>query len=204
MSFTDRLNLHDGERVVAVVRRSMLAYFWPAAGGAAVIVLAFLLVVPLLSSGKIGLIAFCAAVLVGALLAARAAWSWYRTALVATNERVIDVDQRGLFHRGVAEARFDRVEDVSVTIRGVIATLFHLGTIRIVTIGTTASIELHTIAHPELARELLSQLVAEARSRASAVLRGDIDLTRLDRDALLRLRERVDVELRLRTGPPAR
>ena len=205
MNFTKRFKLRDGEQVVAVVRRSVLAYTAPAALAILCAFLAFFLIVPLMARGSFGLGIFLLLLALAVIMTFRVLWFWYWTAFVVTDARIIDSDQRGIFHRRISEARFNAVEDIAIEIRGIFATIFHLGNIRIQTSGTQATIELRTVPRPELVHELLGRLQTEARSRGGAsVPPSALQLAQLSPPELTRLREHIDVELKRRSSgaPP--
>lgn len=54
---------------------------------------------------------------------------------IITTRRIIDVEQRGLFNRHVAEIPISRVQDITIEVTGIIETILHFGTIRIQTAG---------------------------------------------------------------------
>ncbi len=54
---------------------------------------------------------------------------------VVTSERIIDVEQRGLFSREISEIPLSHVQDISIEITGVIETFLKFGTMRIQTAG---------------------------------------------------------------------
>lgn len=54
---------------------------------------------------------------------------------VITTERIIDVEQQGLFRREISEIPLRHVQDVTLEIKGVIETFLKFGTIRIQTAG---------------------------------------------------------------------
>src|SRR3989344_2896083 len=54
---------------------------------------------------------------------------------IITNERIIDVEQQGLFRRQMSEIPIKHVQDVTIEIKGVIETFLKFGTIRIQTAG---------------------------------------------------------------------
>lgn len=54
---------------------------------------------------------------------------------IITNERIIDIEQQGLFRRQMAEIPIKHVQDVTIEIKGVIETFLKFGTIRIQTAG---------------------------------------------------------------------
>lgn len=70
-----------------------------------------------------------------------ALWSvwtnYYLDVWTVTNKRLIAVDQKGFFSRTTASFRFERLQDIIVSIDGLIPTLLNFGSIEI----QTASIE---------------------------------------------------------------
>lgn len=60
---------------------------------------------------------------------------YYLDMWIITNERIIDVEQRGLFNRQIAEIPLQHVQDVTIEVRGIIETFLKFGTIRIQTAG---------------------------------------------------------------------
>ncbi|MBI4449896.1 PH domain-containing protein [Candidatus Uhrbacteria bacterium] len=205
MNFIKRFKLREGEQVVAVVRRSVLAYAAPAALALLCAFLAFFLIVPLIARGKFGVGIFVLLLALAIVMAFRVLWFWYWTAFVVTDARIIDSDQRGIFHRRISEARFNAIEDIAIEIRGILATVFHLGSIRIQTAGAQATIELRTVPRPELVHELLGRLQSEARGRGPvSAPTPALQLSKLSPPELTQLREQIDVELKRRSGaiPP--
>jgi len=202
MGLMKRLNLRPDEQIVAVVRRSVLAYAAPAALALLSVFLAFFLVVPLFARGRFGTAVFALLIALGVVMAFRAFWFWYGTAFLVTNARIVDSDQRGVFHRRISEAPFEKVEDIVIEIRGITATLFHLGTVRVQTSGAQALLELRSVPRPELLHELLGRLQHEARARrvptSAAPVTADLDVSQWSPEELTRLRERIDVELERR------
>lgn len=199
MSLTKRLNLRDGEEVIAVVRRSLLAHAGALGLGVVCVIGAFLLLAPLLGRGAPGAIIFAILLAFGAVVIARSLWFWYGTAFIVTPHRVIDLDQRGFFHRSIAEARFERIEDISVVVRGFLATIFRLGVIRVQTSGASALLEIRHVRRSERVHELLGRLQHEAgggRRTSPDPVRANLDA--LDDAELLRLHERVERELERR------
>jgi uncharacterized membrane protein YdbT with pleckstrin-like domain len=53
--------------------------------------------------------------------------NYYLDVWTVTNKRLITVDQRGLFHRDTGSFRLERLQDVNVNIRGILATFLKYG-----------------------------------------------------------------------------
>lgn len=53
---------------------------------------------------------------------------WY-----VTEKRIIDIDQQRIFHREVSNLRFDKIQDVTVEVKGFLATWLDFGSVRVQT-----------------------------------------------------------------------
>lgn len=60
---------------------------------------------------------------------------YYLDMWIITDERIIDIEQHGLFSREISEIPLHRVQDVTIEIHGLIETFLKFGTIRIQTAG---------------------------------------------------------------------
>ena len=75
-----------------------------------------------------------------------------------TDLRVIDVDQHGFFDRIVTEATYPHMEEVTYRIKGMLATIFRYGTVRIRIAGDAADIEVSAAKNPSKIQDLLNDL----------------------------------------------
>ena len=69
-----------------------------------------------------------------ALLLVAAYWfhrwvGWYYSIYIVTDQRLIEIKQRGFFNRRVSEYRFDKIQNVNYHIRGFQAVIFGYGDI---------------------------------------------------------------------------
>ncbi len=53
--------------------------------------------------------------------------NYYLDIWTVTNKRLITVDQRGLFHRDTGSFRLERLQDINVSVRGILATFLKFG-----------------------------------------------------------------------------
>lgn len=110
-----------------------------------------------------GLSGFFIKVALGVPLLVLVAWfyrwiGWYYTVYIVTNERILAINQKGIFRRKVDEWQLDGIENVNYEIGGFQAVLFGYGDITARTyIG---DLEMHTIHNPA---EVHSQLVVAVR-----------------------------------------
>lgn len=150
--------LHVDEEVVSFVRPFGLVYIgW-------VLMSTVLIFGPLyyffhfLKFGYIGIFILLIIFLLGIFSLIKTIVVWRFTAVVITNKRIIDFDQKGLFVRQLSEAPWINVQDISLSQKGVWALLFDFGTITIQTAGTNAVLELTYIRHPRQIHEILVDL----------------------------------------------
>ena len=164
--FEQRLleNVKEEEEVLALVRRTPLVAIGPILLVTILIIAPFFFLYPLLKMGAFGVAVIIASVLVGIFLGFRTLWVHQLNAFILTATRIVDVDQRGFFHRVVSETTFDKVQDVSYVIKGVAATLFRYGSVVIQTAGNAANLELMGARHPQRVQELILKLQREATS----------------------------------------
>lgn len=64
------------------------------------------------------------------------AWlDYYLDIWLVTNQRIVSVEQAGLFARTISEQKLYRIQDVSANVQGIIPTLFDYGNVTIQTAG---------------------------------------------------------------------
>lgn len=138
------LQLKDGEKIILVIRKHWFVM------ARTVIVFFVLLFIPavvlallpalgqFLDISSLGpFINFLSALYLMMLLAfLYLTWmDYYLDMWIITNERIIDVEQFGLFSREISEIPISRVQDVTIEVHGIIETILKFGTIRIQTAG---------------------------------------------------------------------
>lgn len=73
---------------------------------------------------------------------------YYLDVWLVTNERIISIEQRGLFNRSRSELMLGKIEDVTAEVKGVFATLLHFGNITVQTAGMEQNTILKHIHDP--------------------------------------------------------
>jgi len=58
---------------------------------------------------------------------------YYFDTWIVTNERIVNIEQRGLFDRHVSELHFRNIQDVTTSVDGIIATILNFGDVSIQT-----------------------------------------------------------------------
>ena len=97
---------------------------------------------------------------------------FYLDTWIVTTERIINVEQRGLFHRTASELDLAAVQDTTAEIKGIIQTIFNYGQVYVQTAGEKGRFHFKNVSDPEHIKELVTQLVEEDKKRLSALGAG--------------------------------
>jgi hypothetical protein len=170
MSYT-ALNLDPGENVILEVRKHWIVFV----GNAISLVFSALLPFILLSLIKIfipGLLNigisvpgnFSALFLFFYTLWLLFLWisffvnwtTYYLDVWYVTEKRIIAVEQRRIFDRGISNLRFDKIQDVTIDVRGFVPTLLNFGNIKVQTAGEdNYDFAMSTVRNPEKVRQII-------------------------------------------------
>ncbi len=138
------IQLGTNERVLLVIRRHWFSFL------GALVIFALLFVGPPLAllvtpyylpfaiTEEVHAVAFflLALYLMAVLTAMLLTWSiYYLDTWIITDQRLIDIDQHGLFRRDISEIPLERIQNISIEIPGFIATVLHFGNLKIQTAG---------------------------------------------------------------------
>ncbi len=74
--------------------------------------------------------------------------NYYLDVWTITNKRLIAVDQKGFFSRTTASFRLDRLQDTTIAVQGIIATLLDFGTLEMQTAGEERNFKASGLPHP--------------------------------------------------------
>jgi hypothetical protein len=153
----DVLQLKDEEDVKLIVRRHLVTLFGGLGVAFLCIVVPFFFLFPLFSWGVAGISLFGVLIIAGIIMAVRAMLLWDSDVLVVTTLRLVDVDQKGIFSRFVKETPLSGIQDVAWHRKGLIDTVFHVGTLD-VSIQGAEPMKIARVAHPEKIHELVNDL----------------------------------------------
>ncbi len=79
---------------------------------------------------------------------------------VLTNQRIVDIKQRGYFNREVSSLFLSRVQDVTTNVVGVLPSLLGLGDISVQSAGTVDEFHMNGIPRPEQMRDVILKYVS--------------------------------------------
>lgn len=82
---------------------------------------------------------------------------FYLDVAIVTTDRIVDIDQRGLFRRTVDELDCKMIQDVSAAKHGILQTLFNFGTVEIQTAGERRNFTFAGVPDPNRVQELVAK-----------------------------------------------
>lgn len=95
---------------------------------------------------------------------------WYFNVYILTNERVVDIDFKGVLHKETSFAKLNQIQDVSPKVIGFFGTFFHFGTVFIQTAAERPEFEFHRVEKPEIvAQEILEQVRREEAEKPGEI-----------------------------------
>lgn len=89
---------------------------------------------------------------------------FYLDTWIVTNDRIINVEQHGLFSRKASELHMGAVQDVTSGIVGIVRTFFDYGTVLVQTAAEHTQFVFKDVEHPEKVKERIIQLVEEYKA----------------------------------------
>jgi len=90
---------------------------------------------------------------------------YYLDTWIVTNERIINIEQEGLFNRTASELDLAAVQDTTAEIRGILQTILTYGNVFVQTAGEKGRFHFKNIDNPEYVKEIVSQLVEQDKQR---------------------------------------
>jgi len=86
---------------------------------------------------------------------------YYLDVWIITDQKVISVDQQRLFVREISTLQLDKIQDVTVEVKGIIPTIFHFGDILIQTAGEKREFVMLQIAEPQKVRDRIVHVIEQ-------------------------------------------
>lgn len=158
----DIIQLKPDERIVLVIREYSIM-FLPSLAIAGVVYFSLMfLLYFFVQKGVVGISVWCTLLVLVLLYSVRRWWLWYYEIFIVTNKRCIDMQRPGLFSKVVKDIPWSIVDDIQFSQRGLCATIFHYGSITLVTTAHE-SIQIQHVYQPGSVRDILAQYVEKLR-----------------------------------------
>lgn len=120
--------------------------------------------------------------LLGVLLILPSWIGWYFSVFIVTDQRFIQISQKGLFHRAVAHISLSQIQSVNYEINGMQETLLGFGTIKLQTY--VGDMVIHNVHHPaRIQKQILTILREEGVTSSPYPAEGADRLTEINEEA---------------------
>ncbi|MDD5341253.1 MAG: PH domain-containing protein [Patescibacteria group bacterium] len=130
--FLKKVSLREDEEPIMLLHHHLIGYAKQILVTVVIIFLSFFLMYPLFNYlDQIGVALFCALLLTGIVYGSREFYIWYNNIFLITSQRVVDIDQKGFFEKIVSEIPYEKISDISYSVKGFWQSVLKLGTIRI-------------------------------------------------------------------------
>lgn len=148
-------DLKEGEGVIKVVRKHGASFLWPAFKTFLILIIPFFFV-SWLFSNPVGLLIFIVWLVVGVGYGLHKWVEWYLDLFILTDQRIIRIDQKGLFNRKVIEYSYDNIENVTYEISGVLAMAFGYGDVKVQSSENKNEITIDKVPDPKKVQEMIN------------------------------------------------
>lgn len=86
---------------------------------------------------------------------------YYFDIWIITSEKIINIEQKSLFVRRVSEVKYEKIQDVTVEVTGILQTVINYGDILIQTAGETDNIQFRMVGSPHEIKNIIVNLQKE-------------------------------------------
>lgn len=108
---------------------------------------------------------------------------YYFDVWIVTTERIINIEQKGLFVRVVSELQFSRIQDVTTNVSGLIPTMLNFGDVTIQTAAEEEQFLFRQVPDPYHVKDLLMTRVRDQHDEEIDRLSGGRTQTQLSKAA---------------------
>ena len=91
---------------------------------------------------------------------------YYFDVWIITSERIINVEQKGMFTRKVSELRYSRIQDVTTEVMGFLPTILNYGDVKIQTAAEEDEFLFRTVSDPYGIKDIIMNLIKQGEVKA--------------------------------------
>jgi len=180
MSIEKKIKLKANERIMTIVRRYGLTFFWSWLFIFVLIVVPFFFMFWLFKHDWWGQTLFIIPVALALFLLTRTIFVWQRNVMIITSHRVVDIDQRGFFEKEISNVSYDQVEDVLGRIKGFWGTIFRYGNVEIQTGAGKVLLVVDKVKQPVFVQQEIQELRDRFMAKYVHDYSGDVAGTIID------------------------
>lgn len=93
---------------------------------------------------------------------------YYFDVWVITAQRIVNIEQKGLFMRKVSELRYEKIQDVTTEVEGIIPTMLNFGDVKIQTAAEEGEFIFRTVSDPYHVKNIILELQRKQQDNDTA------------------------------------
>jgi hypothetical protein len=87
---------------------------------------------------------------------------YYFDIWIITTERIVNIEQKGMFTRSVSELRFSKIQDITTEVTGFLPTVINFGDVKVQTAGEESEFVFRTVSDPYHIKNIIMELQKKA------------------------------------------
>jgi hypothetical protein len=103
---------------------------------------------------------------------------YYFDVWIVTNQRIVNIEQKGLFSRGISELELENIQDITVEVQGIIPTFLNYGNLYVQTAAEKERFVFRHVPNPYAIKDLVMNLQKSYEKKEAhnlgAVIRKEI------------------------------
>ncbi|KKP94698.1 MAG: hypothetical protein UR99_C0038G0003 [Candidatus Moranbacteria bacterium GW2011_GWD2_36_12] len=90
---------------------------------------------------------------------------YYFDIWIITTERIVNIEQKGMFTRSVSELRFAKIQDITTEVVGFLPTIINYGDVKVQTAGEESEFVFRTVSDPYHVKNVIMDLQKKAENK---------------------------------------
>lgn len=157
------IELKDDEQVKDIVRESALVIMPRIIIAMIYLIVLFFFLFMFISFGTVGVIIFVFLLLFGIAFIMRKIFLWYMNVFIVTNQRIIDLEQKGFLNKHISEIPFQKVDNIHYRIKGIFHNVFRCGDLFVQSYKGVTFLVMKNVRKPSQIRTKLLKIVDDVR-----------------------------------------
>lgn len=100
---------------------------------------------------------------------------YYFDVWIITSERIVNIEQKGMFTRKVSELRFQKIQDVTAEVIGFLPTIINYGDVKVQTAGEESEFVFRTVSDPYGIKNIIMDLQKQGERRIATEINSIFD-----------------------------
>jgi uncharacterized membrane protein YdbT with pleckstrin-like domain len=106
---------------------------------------------------------------------------YYFDVWIVTDQRIVNIEQKGLFSREVSELELEKIQDITTSVNGIISTFLNFGDLQVQTAAEQERFLFHNIPDPYEVKNIIMNLHKNNEKKKESEF-GDMIKERVDRE----------------------